>query len=176
MSKLVAAVVVSALVGCSSHTLRSAQPVPLAPWVAFVESQRYTQTVLIRHKEQVYRMLCVLELGERGLVLVAFTELGQRLFTLEYGPDRLSIDRSPALPTSFNVKLVLADLQLVYWPLNDIQHSLKPGWSLVESAADNTRHLMHGDETVADVHRSVGVTAIRRPQLGYQMTIEAVSN
>jgi len=173
MSKLTLSLVTCALIGCTSNPLR--QSPALAPAIAFAHAERYTQLVVISRNAEDYRLLCILELSERGLVLVAFTELSQRLFTLEYGPDRrLAIDRSAMLPNSFDAKLVLADLQLVYWPMTLLRSSLRDGWSVTE--ADDGRHLLHDGEVVADVHRVDGTIDIQRPLLGYHMTIAMVSN
>ena len=165
------------LVGCSSVAMRSVQSPPLAPPITFTDAQRSTQTVVITRNGQSYRMLCILELGPRGLVLVAFTELGQRLFTLEYGPQRYAIDVSPALPPQFDAKRVLADLQLVYWPLNLFEKSLNAGWSVTGSDVGDARRLTHDGEVVASVRREAdGTIDIERPALGYHMTIDAVAN
>jgi hypothetical protein len=176
MSKLMATIVVGALVGCSSAALQPAQSPPLAPFVGFAQPQRYTQAVTINRDGQDYRMLCVLELDEHGLVLVAFTELGQRLFTLEYRSRHPTVDRSAMLPATFDANLVLADLQLVYWPLSLLQESSKNGWLVVEPIAGNERRLLHDKDVVAIVHRNAnGSIDILRPALRYHMTIEATS-
>ena len=77
------ALLIACLIGCSSVAPQSP---PLAPPLTFTDSQRMTQTATISRDGENYRMLCILEFGGRGLVLVAFTELGQRLLTIEYGP------------------------------------------------------------------------------------------
>jgi hypothetical protein len=176
MSKLMAMLVVGALVGCSTSATRSTPSPPLAPFVGFAQPQRYTQTVTITRDGQDYRMLCVLELNERGLVLVAFTELGQRLFTLEYRSHHPRVDRSSALPQTFDANLVLADLQLVYWPLRLLQESSNKGWTVVEPIAGNERRLVHDNDVVAIVRRSAeGSIDLWRPALRYHMTIVAAS-
>ena len=157
--------------------MRTTESPPLASPIPFAPAQRTTQTVTIDREGQTHRMLCILELGPRGLVLVAFTELGQRLFTIEYGPDKFSIDTSPVLPPRFDAKLVLADLQLVYWPLKLLQESLNDGWSVTESQPNAVRRLMHDGQVVAEAHHDAdGTIDIQRASLGYRMTIAAVAN
>lgn len=169
-----ALLVIGALVGCSTSATRTTSSQPLAPFVGFAQPQRYTQTVMFTRDEQDYRMLCVLELDERGLVLAAFTELGQRLFTLEYRSQHPKVDRSPGLPPSFDANLVLADLQLVYWPLRLLQESSKKGWTVVEPIAGNERRLVHDNNVVAVVRRNAdGSIDLWRPALHYHMTIVA---
>jgi len=177
MSKLIATIVFgSALVGCSSAAMRPSQSPHIAPFVGFAQPQRYTQTVTVSRDGQDYRMLCVLELNEHGLVLVAFTELGQRLFTLEYRSRHPAVDPSPMLPKSFDANLVLADLQLVYWPLSLLQESSHDGWSVVEPISGNERRLLHDNDIVAIVHRNAnGSIDIWRPSLRYHMNIVAAS-
>jgi hypothetical protein len=177
MSKLASAALLVCLAGCASSGTQSKQWPPLAPPVSFEHAQRTTQTVVIDRDAQSHRMLCVLELGPRGLVLVAFTELGQRLFTIEYGPDTFAIDASPVLPPQFEPSLVLADLQLVYWPLDVLRKSLNDGWSVTESQPNAERRLMHDGEVVAEArHAADGTIDIRRTSLGYHMTIAAVAH
>ncbi len=176
MSKLASGALLMSLVGCASLT-GSTQSPPLAPPIPFAQAQRSTQTVVIDRGGQTYRMLCILELGTRGLVLVAFTELGQRLFTIEYGPEKFTIDSSPVLPAQFDAKLVLADLQLVYWPLDVLRKSLSDGWSVAVLQTNDARQLTHDGEIVAEArHDADGTIDIRRPLLGYHMTIAAVAN
>ena len=176
MSKLVSAALLMTLAfGCAPFT-RSTQAPPLAPPIAFPQAQRTTQTVVITHDSQSHRMLCVLELGPRGLVLVAFTELGQRLFTIAYGPEEFAIDTSPVLPSQFDPKRVLADLQLVYWPLDVFRKSLSEGWVIAESS-DAARRLTHDGDVVAEVsYGANGTIEVRRESLRYDMTISAVAN
>jgi len=169
-------VVVSALIGCSTVATRDTPSPPLAPFIGFAQPQRYTQTVTITRDGQDYRMLCVLELDERGLVLVAFTELGQRLFTLEYRSRKPKVDPSPVLPATFDANLVLGDLQLVYWPIRLLQESSNKGWSVVEPIGGNERRLVHDKDVVAVVRRNAnGSIDIWRPALRYHMTIVAAS-
>src|SRR5262245_35771160 len=174
MSKLMALLVVGALIGCSTSAPRTASTPPLAPYVGFSQPQRYTQTATITRDDQDYRMLCVLELNERGLVLVAFTELGARLFTLEYRSQHPRVDRSPALPPTFDANLVLSDLQLVYWPLQLLQASADKGWTVVEPPAGNQRVLVHDNTAVAIVRRNADQSIeLWRPALHYHVTIVA---
>jgi hypothetical protein len=177
MSKLAVAVLFAGLIGCASFAPHTTQLPPLAPPIAFDEARRTTQTVVITRNEQSYRMLCVLEFGRHGLVLVAFSELGQRLLTIQYGPDRYAIDLSPVVPLQFDAKLVLADLQLVYWPLDVLRKSLRNGWSVAAAESHNARTLVHDGDLVAESAREAdGTIDLRRPSLGYQMTITAVAN
>jgi hypothetical protein len=177
MSKLASAALLVCLAGCASLGTQSKQSPPLAPPISFPQAQRTTQTVVIDRDGQTHRTLCVLELGPRGLVLVAFTELGQRLFTIEYGPDKFAIDTSPVLPPQFEASLVLADLQLVYWPLDVLRNSLHDSWSVTESPSNAERRLMHEGNVVAEArHDADGSIDIRRASLGYHMTIVAVTD
>ena len=174
MSRLTSTTLIACLIGCASVAPESP---PLAQPLTFADSQRMTQTATIARDGETYRMLCILEFGRRGLVLVAFTELGQRLLTIEYGPDRFTIDLSPVLPDRFDAKLVLADLQLVYWPLNVLDKSLRAGWSVSQSATGDMRRLTHDGAVVATVDRRTdGTIAIERPSMGYNMTITATAN
>jgi hypothetical protein len=80
------------------------------------------------------------------------------------------------LPPTFDSNLVLADLQLVYWPLHLLQEASNNGWSVVEPIAGNERRLLHESDVVALVRRSDnGSIDIWRPALRYHMTIVAAS-
>jgi hypothetical protein len=80
------------------------------------------------------------------------------------------------LPPQFDAKLVLSDLQLVYWPMNVLDKSLRAGWSVSQSDAGDTRQLTHDGAVVATVQRRAGTIDIERPSLGYHMTISAAGN
>jgi len=147
---------------------------PLAPAVAFDPHRELTQSVLIERDKEQLRLVGRLQLDDRGLVMVAFTPLGQRLFTIEYTPQGLVLDRSVALPETVDLIQVLGDLQLVYWPIADLEDAFGPDWVIQES--DGGRRLLHRGRLVGEV-RHIGPRRIEIHALArrYVIRIETLT-
>jgi hypothetical protein len=78
--------------------------------------------------------------------------MGVRLFTIKYDGQTTTIDNTLPIPPQLTPERLLADLQLVFWPLETLQQPLATaGWQVSE-ATPGTRRLRHGTQLVAEVH------------------------
>lgn len=148
------------LTGCAS--MQPTQEVSLArgadfvllPAAVFHEAVSLTQRVVFEYKGRQHIFLAQLEFDPAGLVMVAMSEFGQTLFSLQYKNDRLVTEMAAFMPRLPELKYLLADLQLIYWPLMCWQLQLQgSAFALVEVPSDDTRHrlLQRNGMTVVDV-------------------------
>jgi Protein of unknown function (DUF3261) len=94
-------------------------------------------------------LMCVLELDNRHIAVAGLSTDGVGLFNLNYDGKTVKLDKSPLLPDRVSPELVIKDLQLVYWPLADLQKIMPKHWRLVESG--NHRQLNFDNELAVDV-------------------------
>lgn len=63
---------------------------------------------------------------------------GLSLFNLRYDGQLLVSEKSPLLPANLPPEWILMDLQLIYWPAEEIQKILPFGWHLDTSTDQRT--------------------------------------
>jgi len=95
-------------------------------------------------------LLCVLELDQRHIAMAGLTNDGLDLFNVSYDGKSLLLDKSPLVPDSVAPELMLADMQLVYWPLELLQKTLSAPWRL--DAGRDYRRLFYNNQPVQDVN------------------------
>jgi Protein of unknown function (DUF3261) len=112
-------------------------------------SRRVVQEIKAIWSGREETLMCVLELDNRHIAVAGLSTDGVGLFNLNYDGKTVKLDKSPLLPESVSPELVIKDLQLVYWPLADLQKILPKHWRLVE--AGNHRQLYFDNELAVDV-------------------------
>lgn len=179
MRRLIAvlAVMLPALAGCSALALqRQFEAFPLLPPAAFGTDAARSQRLTIKGAD-----------GTSGITLDAAVEveadevrmagllLGQRVFLLSWDGNRLEEARAPMVPDMLRAHAVLRDLQLVYWPADDIRQVLPRGWHLEEGPEG--RQLLRGARVLFESQRSdntpLGGASIRNHIGRYAITIES---
>jgi hypothetical protein len=75
-------------------------------------------------------MLAVLELDAQHIAMAGLSNDGLSLFNLTYDGNTVVSDKSPLLPESVNPEFIISDLQLVYWPIAELQKKLPADWRL----------------------------------------------
>ena len=93
--------------------------------------------------------LCALELDSRHIAMAGLSPDGMSLFNLDYDGQQLRLDKSPLLPDNLQPQLFISDLQLIYWPLSELEPKLPAGWHF--ETRSNNRSLYHGDEKQTEV-------------------------
>jgi Protein of unknown function (DUF3261) len=95
---------------------------------------------------------CVVTVKDGTMTVVGLSAMGVRVFTLRYDGQHTSVDNSLPVPPQLTPERMLADLQLVYWPLQALEKTLHgAGWELSEPAP-GTRRLRRDARIVAEVH------------------------
>lgn len=124
-------------------------------------------------------MVCVLELDKHHIAVAGLSGDGISLFNLSYDGKKLAMEKSPLLPSNFSPELIIKDLQLVYWPVAELQKILPKQWRI---DADNShRRLYLNNNSHSDVDylapdpvwpKSAKLTNYR---YRYQLTIKTLS-
>ena len=95
---------------------------------------------------------CVVTVKDGAMTLVGLNSLGVRLFTVRYDGNAVSSESAPAMSAALMPERLLADLQLVYWPLASLAKPMaEAGWQLSEPAA-GIRRLRRGEQLIAEAH------------------------
>ncbi|WP_394202399.1 DUF3261 domain-containing protein [Shewanella waksmanii] len=97
---------------------------PLTPTTA-IDSQ--TLQVHIQLGEQSHQLLTQLEVSEAQATMVGLAPLGNALFTVTYDGQQIISEQSPLLGDNFKAEYLLAMLQLIYWPIDDVNQHLQQG-------------------------------------------------
>lgn len=137
--------------GCSmlrpKETVGQPTAMPIAPPIG--PARRVVQQLTAAWADRRETLVCVLELDERRIAMAGLTHEGLSLFNLSYDGRALASDKSPLLPDAVAPEFMIADVQLVYWPVAELEKILPAGWRL-ESGPDQ-RVLYHRDDRKVEV-------------------------
>jgi hypothetical protein len=116
-----------------------ARPQPLFPLVPPLgPARRIVQQLTAHWPGREETLLCVLELDSRRIAMAGLTQDGLSLFDLSYDGRSLKADKYPLVPETLVPELIVADLQLVYWPSGSVRKQLPKGLTL-EAGSDFRR-------------------------------------
>jgi hypothetical protein len=97
---------------------------------------------------------CVVTVKGGKMTLVGLNSLGMRLFTVRYDGSAMTSETASEMPGALMPERLLADLQLVYWPLASLAKPMaEAGWQLSEPVT-GIRRLRRGEQLVAEAHYS----------------------
>ena len=121
---------------------------------------------------------CVVTVKDGAMTLVGLNSLGVRLFTIRYDGKAVQSETAPALQGPLMPERLLADMQLVFWPLASLAKPMREaGWQLSEPAP-GIRRLRHGEQLVAEAHYSgedpwSGRSWLVNFEFGYSLQIDS---
>jgi hypothetical protein len=125
---------------------------PLVPPASLAADRAANQVVRGAFGEREMTFNCVLSKQGNVLTVVGLTAMGVRAFTLKYDGQTINVENNLPVPPQLTPELLLADIQLVFWPLSALQPALAAaGWQLTEPFS-GTRRLRRGDTLAAEVH------------------------
>jgi hypothetical protein len=143
------------LTGCAvlDKTEVAGQPVlmPMAPPLG--PARRVVQQITALWPGRQETLLCVLELDAQRIAMAGLSNDGLSLFNLTYDGKTINVDKSPLLPDSVAPEYIITDLQLVYWPVAELQKILPAQWRL--ETGKNHRRLYYKHENRVDVDYSL---------------------
>lgn len=117
------------------------------------------------------RQLDVLIEADAQAVRLAVMDFGQVVARLEWDGLALTETRAPGWPPGITAARVLADLQLVHWPVAAIAAALPPGWRIDEQTG--VRVLHHGARAMVRVQSPApGVAELDNLAAGYRVRLE----
>lgn len=95
---------------------------------------------------------CAVSVRGDAMTVIGLTTLGMRAFTIRYDGVEVRHEQSLAAPSQLTPQRLLADLQLVFWPIESLQAQLKDaGWELA-APFERTRRLRRAGRLIAEVH------------------------
>jgi hypothetical protein len=122
MTRLTSTLLVCALLAltaaCASSRGNLTTPVftPLPPATLGAEISAYQQLHLQRDGDS-HNLEIALDIRQQSLQMVVMTTLGRRLATLSYAQGQYHLKREPGAPDTIPYRQLLADIQMIFWPL-----------------------------------------------------------
>ncbi|AZG75265.1 DUF3261 domain-containing protein [Shewanella livingstonensis] len=86
-----------------------------------------TQMVNFTRGQDSHELLTQLELNPQRMTLVGLAPFGQALFTLVYDGQTLQSEQSLLLGGQFKAEYLMAIMQLIYWPTEQVNQQLSGG-------------------------------------------------
>jgi len=129
--RLIALLGILLLSGCALFDAPRSTPLPGgAQWQLLSPDQlgrsiSVTQRVTGNFNGQSVALLFYLEVTPDRLALVGTTPDGSELFSLEKTASALNVHATPLLPKQLRPEMVLADLQMAFWPAAAIEKNLR---------------------------------------------------
>ncbi|MCF6259900.1 MAG: DUF3261 domain-containing protein [Gammaproteobacteria bacterium] len=140
------------LTGCTTLSGAARQDFQLLP----PDTIKQSVTVLLKldssQGEVSYHREAVLNVDAERIYLVILGPLGQRLATLDFDGQRLTVDRSSPIPFDASLEKLLGELQMIFWPLTALNAGeWNQDWFFDEKK--NIRLVYHKQKLVAEIHR-----------------------
>lgn len=153
MKRLFALAASMLLVACATvPSVGSSTSRPLLPPASLGGDRAVGQVVRGAVGAREMTINCVVTVKDGAMTVVGLNAMGVRLFTVRYDGQQVQAEQMPGVPEQLTPDRLLADLQLVFWPLPALQSTLASAdWRLSEPAP-GTRRLRHGDRLVAEAH------------------------
>ncbi len=88
-----------------------------------------------KYKDKNYSFNLVTKISPERFNTVALTKFGARIFTISYYDNHLDFVPTPLIKATSKIRpeYILADIQLVYWPLDEIRKNLTGDVEILES-------------------------------------------
>jgi len=156
--------------GCQSWLVPQARP--LAPPLG--SDHNLQHRLRIERDDRALNLHAVLASTPGDTRVVAMTETGVPVFQLHQTTQGLETQQSALMPEAVPMSLILADIQLVFWPAAALRDALPPPWTLRREP--HGRALYKGDRLEARVryrHRDGwhGPATLDNLHHGYRLTI-----
>lgn len=139
------------IVACT--TLSQVQDLPDFPLFdpsGFGKDIQVTQIVTSQVNDAPQVMLTAWTIKENEMSLVGLTVTGQEILRLQFDGKTLTEEYSPLLSSPINGRLVISQIQLSYWPLENIQQKLAKGlWQLDQDKEQ--RHITFNGQSVTTI-------------------------
>jgi hypothetical protein len=88
-----------------------------------------------KYKDKSYSVNLVTQFSPDEMRTIGLTKFGSRIFTISYNNQNIDFVPTPLVPAVAQIhpEYMLADMQLVYWPIESIKRNLKDGMTVTES-------------------------------------------
>lgn len=141
------------------------------------DTQRHVQQLHIQYADHGIDLLGVLELDSAHTSLAVLNPAGLPMFTISHSTLHWLVEQHPDIPAFVDPRQILADVQLVNWPQQQLQAAVEDNIVLIQSPQQ--RILRKGERTLVTARFDPHVTAwhkaeISHHQLGYTIQITAL--
>lgn len=98
-----------------------------------------------QYQENKFNANVITQIDKNKLSVVALTTFGVRIFTLGYDGKNIEFRIPPVIPNHDKIKpeYILADMQLVYYPLKEIKKNLHGNVKVVESKKNGVSRIFY---------------------------------
>lgn len=137
------------------------------------------QLVIARHGTDIFTFEGRLSITPDTLTLVGSDLLGRRAMTLHWDGQTLQVDQAPWLPTSLPARNILADIILLYWPLETLKAHLADATAEDWSSANGTygRTVLHRNQPLIEIRHDgpvwSGASGLTNLVWSYTLTIRS---
>jgi hypothetical protein len=162
MPKLLVAYIAASMLAACAHAPRpTAEATKARPLAAPEAAGEHAVSQVVRGAFGAREMTlsCVVTVKDGVMSVVGLNALGVRLFTIRYDGRLVSADKGIGVPEGLTPERLLADLQLVFWPLQPLQQTLQAAGYELKESVPATRRLRRGERLVAEVHYAQGAAA-----------------
>lgn len=141
-------VVISCLIMGACASWRDAGQLPVLPLMepaTYAGAVQLQQVLTVENQGKSHRVQAAVLINAETVSLLAMSQMGQRLLEVHYDGDTLQQVEGAIAEKAFKQKLpgrmILAQMQLAYWPLAQLQKTYQKPWRLVEQSCQ--RQLYH---------------------------------
>jgi hypothetical protein len=177
--RLFASIALLTVGACASTSPQPAAALrPLVPPASLGSDRVVNQVVRGAFGARELTFNCVVNVKDGVMTLVGLNSVGVRLFTVRFDGETVQSETAPAMSGPLMPERLLADLQLVYWPLASLAKPMAAaGWQLSEPSA-GVRRLRRGEQLTAEAHYSSddpwnGRSWLVNFEFGYSLQIDS---
>ena len=121
------------LSGCANTSTKPeavVQPEPIALAAPLGPARRIEQKITATWPGKKETLFCVLELDKQHIAVAGLNQSGMTLFSLNFDGKTTAVEKSPLLPSGFAPEFIVRDIQLAYWPQEELEKYLPKHWRL----------------------------------------------
>jgi hypothetical protein len=174
--------------GCSTTASQQDTSAFLAPGLRLAlprpgelgRSIEAVQMLTAHHQGRTYVFEAHLSITPERVLLVGVDGMGQRIMTITWRDQSITVDASPHLPKEFRPGAMLADIAVLYWPEAVIRRSLADAGASLKVDAESRSVSAEGQEILhADYQKGsdapwAGGLHYRNSAWGYDITVETI--
>ncbi|MDP2698557.1 DUF3261 domain-containing protein [Thalassospira sp.] len=117
-------------------------------------------------------------LAPGAVKIVMIDDLGRRAIDIDWDADALTIQTADWLPETFDARRLLADIVMVYWPLDALKKALPGSMSVTEILEQRVIRINATGRIYARIDRPSrdiwqGVASLRNERFGYDIAIRS---
>jgi hypothetical protein len=185
--RLISALLLVIAAGCADRLPAPKDPL-IAPDLRFAipppqalgYSIEVRQLIAARYRDELQSFEGLLSVAGDRLLLVALDGFGRRALTVEETGAGFTFTREKWVPASLDPANILADIAIIYWPVEAVRAGLAGTAAAVASAPDRRlitiggREIIRVDYEAGEDHAWDGPVRYRNIAFGYELNLRSV--